>query len=88
MNDDQQKPDIQSDDAKTEPRLNAISQDGRPAPLFLQTLICPVTRGLLTYDKARSELISKAAGLAFPVRDGVPIMLEDEARELSEAEMK
>ena len=87
MNDDQ-KPDIQIDDAKTEPSPDLVSQDGRPAPLFLQTLICPVTRGLLTYDKARSELISKAAGLAFPVRDGVPIMLEDEARELTEAELK
>ena len=55
-------------------------------PLLLQTLICPVSRGPLTYDKAALELISKKAGLAFPVREGVPNMLTDEARELSEAE--
>jgi len=55
-----------------------------PAPLFLQTLICPVTRGPLTYDREAKELVSKKAGLAFPVRDGVPIMLEDEARKLPE----
>lgn len=51
-------------------------------PLLLQTLICPVTRGPLTYNKADQELISKKAGLAFPIREGVPIMLEDEARQL------
>ncbi len=63
-----------------------VQQTG-PAPLFLQTLICPISRGALVYDRARGELVSKAAGLAFPVRDGVPIMLEDEARELTDAEM-
>lgn len=52
-------------------------------PLLLQTLICPVSHEPLTFDKAASELISKKAGLAFPVREGVPIMLEDEARALS-----
>lgn len=57
-----------------------------PDPILLQTLICPVTRGPLIYDRAAQELISKKAGLAFPVRDGVPIMLEDEARELAEDE--
>jgi len=55
-------------------------------PMLLQTLICPVSRGPLTYDKAAQELISKKAGLAFPIRDGVPIMLEDEARNLAENE--
>lgn len=58
----------------------------RAAPLLLQTLICPVTRGPLTYDKATQELISKKAGLAFPIREGVPIMLEDEARALDDTE--
>lgn len=52
--------------------------------LLLQTLICPVTRGPLTYNKETKELISKKAGLAFPIREGVPIMLEDEARDTSE----
>ena len=53
-------------------------------PLLLQTLICPVTRGPLTYNKETQELISKKAGLAFPIREGVPIMLEDEARAIPE----
>lgn len=57
-----------------------------PDPLLLQTLICPITRGPLTYDKSAQELISKKAGLAFPIREGVPIMLEDEARPLAETE--
>ncbi len=47
---------------------------------MLEGLICPVTQGTLSYDAERQELISKAAGLAFPIRDGIPIMLEDEAR--------
>jgi len=55
-------------------------------PLLLQTLICPVSRGPLTYDKAAQELVSKKAGLAFPIREGVPIMLTDEARELADTE--
>ena len=53
-----------------------------PDPKLLETLICPVTKGPLIYDRARQELISKAAGLAYPIRDGVPIMLPDEARPL------
>lgn len=55
-------------------------------PLLLQTLICPITHTALTFNKETSELISKKAGLAFPVREGVPIMLEDEARILSDDE--
>ena len=51
-------------------------------PLLLDLLICPVSRGPLTYDKKRHELISRQAGLAYPVRDGVPIMLKEEARTL------
>lgn len=57
-----------------------------PDPKLLQTLVCPVTRMNLIYDRERQELVSKAAGLAYPIRNGVPIMLEGEARELSEAE--
>ena len=45
-------------------------------------LVCPVTRGKLTYDRERQELVSKGAKLAFPIRDGVPIMLPEEARAL------
>ena len=51
-------------------------------PKMLEALVCPATQGPLEYDKERSELISKIAGLAFPIRQGIPIMLVDEAREL------
>ncbi|HEY7978827.1 MAG TPA: Trm112 family protein [Rhizomicrobium sp.] len=57
-----------------------------PDQKLLSMLVCPVTRMSLIYDRAKNELISKAAGLAYPIRGGVPIMLESEARELSEAE--
>ena len=49
-------------------------------PRLLEILVCPVTKGPLVYDRAASELISLNAGLAYPVRDGIPIMLPDEAR--------
>lgn len=48
----------------------------------LELLVCPVTRGPLSYDAAADELVSKEANLAYPVRDGIPIMLPDEARKL------
>ena len=51
-------------------------------PRLLEVLVCPVTRGRLTYDRDANELISKGAKLAFPIRDGVPIMLPEEARQL------
>ncbi|MCZ4297073.1 Trm112 family protein [Henriciella marina] len=54
-------------------------------PRLLEQLICPVTRTPLTYDRERQELVSKRAGLAYPIRDGLPIMLENEARVLDEA---
>ena len=53
-------------------------------PRLLQILVCPVTKGELVYDRDAGELISRQAGLAFPVRDGIPIMLPDEARVLPE----
>ena len=52
-------------------------------PKLLEILVCPATRGSLTYDRERQELVSRQAGLAYPVRDGIPIMLVGEARELS-----
>ena len=55
-------------------------------PKLLEILICPVTRTTLHYDRDRQELISRAAGLAYPIRGGVPIMLAAEARELSDDE--
>lgn len=51
-------------------------------PRLLEVLVCPVTRGKLTYDRDRQELVSKGAKLAYPIRDGVPIMLPEEARAL------
>jgi len=51
-------------------------------PRLLEVLVCPVTRGKLTYDREKQELVSKGAKMAFPIRDGVPIMLPDEARAL------
>ncbi len=51
-------------------------------PKLLEILVCPVTKGPLEYDAAAQELISKQAGLAYPIRDGIPIMLAEEAREL------
>ena len=53
---------------------------------LLQILVCPVTKGPLIYDKKNNELISQSARLAYPVRDGIPVMLEDEARQLTESE--
>ena len=53
-------------------------------PKLLEILVCPVTKTRLHYDAEKQELISKAAGLAYPIRDGIPIMLPDEARELKD----
>ncbi|OHC57668.1 MAG: hypothetical protein A3D16_15300 [Rhodobacterales bacterium RIFCSPHIGHO2_02_FULL_62_130] len=49
---------------------------------MLEALVCPVTQAILTYDAEKAELISKAAHLAFPIRDGIPIMLVSEARQI------
>lgn len=49
---------------------------------MLEALVCPVSQAMLTYDADRQELVSKAANLAFPIRDGIPIMLVSEAREI------
>ena len=58
----------------------------RPAssvdPKLLEILVCPVTKGPLEYDRERNELISRQAKLAYPIRDGIPIMLADEARKI------
>ncbi|MFD2265385.1 Trm112 family protein [Lacibacterium aquatile] len=53
-------------------------------PKLLEILVCPVTKSTLRFDAAKAELISDAAGLAFPIRDGIPIMLVDEARRLDD----
>ncbi len=53
-------------------------------PKLLEILVCPLTKGVLRYDREAQELISDQAGLAYPIRDGIPIMLVDEARSLDE----
>ena len=61
----------------------SIIKDGqRPDPKLLELLVCPLTKSVLTYDRDKNELVSRAAKLAFPIRDGIPIMLPSEAREL------
>lgn len=55
-------------------------------PRLLEILVCPVTRSALRYDRERGELVSASARLAFPIRDGVPVMLVDEARTLEDGE--
>ncbi len=57
-------------------------------PKLLELLVCPVTKGPLRFDKERQELISQSARLAFPVRDGMPILLENEARALEDSELQ
>lgn len=54
---------------------------------LLELLVCPVTKGPLEYDRQSQELLSRSARLAYPVRDGIPILLESEARTLSDAEL-
>lgn len=53
-------------------------------PKLLEILVCPVTKGALRYDRQRQELVSQSAGLAYPIRDAIPILLESEARRLDE----
>ena len=53
-------------------------------PKLLEILVCPVTKTTLEYDRQRQELVSRAARLAFPIRDGIPILLEEEARRLED----
>ncbi len=64
------------------------SEPGKPVPVdprLLEILVCPLTKTTLIYDRERNELVSRAAGLAYPIRNGIPIMLPDEARKLDAA---
>lgn len=63
---------------ETEMKKRSVVPDGK----LLEFLVCPVSRGPLQYDAARHELISRSARLAYPIRDGIPIMVEEEARHL------
>lgn len=68
-----------TDDKATEGKTPA-----RVDPKLLEILVCPLTKGPLRYDAERAELVSERAGLAYPIRDGIPIMLVDEARSLDD----
>ena len=62
--------------------LTTTVEATRVDPKLLEILVCPLTKGTLEYDAARQELISRSAKLAYPIRDGIPIMLPEEARQL------
>jgi uncharacterized protein YbaR (Trm112 family) len=71
-----------------------VDESQQPKPVaervdrrLLELLVCPRTKTSLLYDEAAQELISRAAGLAYPIRDGIPVMLEEEARSLSQEEL-
>lgn len=65
---------------------SAPSPSAEIDPRLLEVLVCPLTHGPLDYDRTRGELVSRQARLAYPIRDGVPIMLPEEARELADGE--
>jgi uncharacterized protein len=64
--------------------VRAANEASRIDPRLLEILVCPLTKTTLEYDAARQELISRKAKLAYPIRDGIPIMLPEEARPLDE----
>ena len=68
----------------TEAEAESATRGSTVDPKLLEILVCPVTHQPLRYDRENQELISEAAGLAYPVRDGIPIMLADEARQLDD----
>lgn len=60
----------------------------RTDPKLLEILVCPLTKSRLEYDASAQELISRAAGLAYPIRDGIPVMLPEEARKLDDNDLR
>lgn len=71
-----------TDGMQANPDRDARDEKAFIDPRLLEILVCPLTRATLEYDASRNELISRAAKLAYPIRDGIPIMLPDEARAL------
>ena len=65
-----------------------MSEEPRADPKLLEILVCPITKAALKYDAAKQELVSKAARLAYPIKGGIPIMLPDEARDLTDEELR
>ncbi len=70
------------------PSTSRVSAAGSLDPDLLDLLVCPLTKTTLSYDSKRQELVSQDAGLAFPIRDGIPYMLVSEARRLTRKEVK
>ena len=68
--------------------MSAQGNAARPDKRLLELLVCPKTHTPLEYDEERNELISRAAKLAYPIRDGIPVMLVEEARELTDEELR
>ncbi len=68
------------------PETTTPGPDVEVDPRLLEILVCPMTHGVLEYDRENGELISRSAHLAYPIRDGVPIMLPEEARELADGD--
>ena len=64
-----------------------MAERGEVDPKLLEILVCPLTKGPLRFDRDRQELVSERARLAYPIRDGIPIMLVDEARQLDDGEL-
>ncbi len=70
--------------SEKDPKTDVSTAPTRIDPRLLEILVCPLTKTTLEYDAARQELISRTAKLAYPIRDGIPIMLVDEARRLDD----
>lgn len=66
----------------------AVDKPARPAPRLLEILVCPLTRATLELSRDHTELISRRARLAYPIRDGIPLLTSDTARELSDEELR
>jgi uncharacterized protein YbaR (Trm112 family) len=71
-----------NDERDAAERKEAAPEPARIDPRLLEILVCPLTKTTLEYDRARQELISRSARLAYPIRDGIPIMLPEEARQI------
>lgn len=80
MTDESGEAPVETDDGAGQPRGEAVKIDRK----LLEFLVCPVTRGPLVYDSHSQELISRAANLAFPIQNGIPLMLVDAARMLDD----
>ncbi len=75
-------------DLRAEDEVTPADATPEVDPRLLEILVCPVTKTILHYDRQAHELVSVAAGLAYPIRDGIPVMLPDEARKLNDEERR